>query len=194
MKALSNLKFVDLANANLRHYGTRMMTSRWLIFGLLAAFCLTAVSAQAQTQPKQIGSYKSWEAYVFSDKGKQSCFISATPAASNPKKLKRGDIYFMVAHRPAESVKNEVSLYIGYPFKPGSEARLKIGSKAFKMVTNGENAWPDPKSDTRIVNLMIRGSDMTVEGLSKRGNKTKDRYSLLGFTAAHRAITKACKM
>ena len=194
MKALPNLMFAALANAGFRHYGTRMMTLRQLILGLLAVYCLAAAPAQAQSQPKQIGSYKSWEAYVFSENGKQACFISSTPSTSKPKKLNRGDIYFMVAHRPAESVKNEVSLYIGYPFKPGSQARLKIGGASFKLVTRGENAWPDPDKDSRIVRLMIRGNNMTIEGTSKRGNKTTDRYSLLGFTAAHHAINRACKM
>jgi hypothetical protein len=31
-----------------------------------------------------------------------------------------------------------------------------------------------------------------VEGRSKRGTQTRDRYSLSGFTAAHAAISKAC--
>jgi hypothetical protein len=34
---------------------------------------------------------------------------------------------------------------------------------------------------------------MTVEGISSRGTKTTDVFSLSGFTAAYNAITRACK-
>ena len=35
---------------------------------------------------------------------------------------------------------------------------------------------------------------MTVKGISGRGTKTTDTYSLKGFTAAYRTIGKACKV
>jgi hypothetical protein len=39
---------------------------------------------------------------------------------------------------------------------------------------------------------MQSGSQMIVTGISGRGAKTSDTYSLLGFTAAYNAINKAC--
>ena len=40
---------------------------------------------------------------------------------------------------------------------------------------------------------MKRGEKMTVEGVSYRGTKTKDTYSLRGFTGAYRAISAKCR-
>ena len=39
---------------------------------------------------------------------------------------------------------------------------------------------------------MIKGSKMVAVGTSSRGTKTKDTYSLSGFTKAYKAINKAC--
>ena len=41
---------------------------------------------------------------------------------------------------------------------------------------------------------MIRGARLVVKGTSSRGTKTTDTYSLKGFSAAFKAIGKACKV
>ena len=40
---------------------------------------------------------------------------------------------------------------------------------------------------------MRSGEKLVIDGISKRGTKTKDFYSLMGFTAAHNKINQACK-
>jgi hypothetical protein len=40
---------------------------------------------------------------------------------------------------------------------------------------------------------MKRGEKMIVEGYSARGTKTKDTYSLAGFSNAYKAISAKCK-
>jgi hypothetical protein len=40
---------------------------------------------------------------------------------------------------------------------------------------------------------MKRGSKMTVVGVSSRGTKTTDTYSLAGFTKAKNLMDKTCK-
>ena len=39
---------------------------------------------------------------------------------------------------------------------------------------------------------MAKGRQLIVTGYSSRGTKTTDTYSLAGFTAAYKAIGKAC--
>ncbi len=51
----------------------------------------------------------------------------------------------------------------------------------------------DAKDDSRMVKSMRAGRTMIMEGTSGRGTKTRDTYSLSGFSAAHNAINKACK-
>ena len=46
--------------------------------------------------------------------------------------------------------------------------------------------------DKALVAALRAGSQMTVKGVSSRGNATTDTYSLKGTSAAHAAIGKAC--
>ncbi len=161
---------------------------------VLAIACLLPAAAAAQSTPTQIGTNKAWDAYTYTENGKKNCYMVSKPTRSRPSNVQRGDIYFMVTHRPAEDVRDEISIYIGYPYKQGAPADVRIGSQSHVLVTEGENAWaPDPKADARLVKMMKRGTTMDLRGLSARGTKTTDRFSLLGFTAAHKLIDKACK-
>jgi hypothetical protein len=63
----------------------------------------------------------------------------------------------------------------------------------FRLFTAGDGAWnSSTDKDNEMVQAMIRGADLVIAGESSRGTKTTDTYSLLGFTAAHRAMTEAC--
>jgi invasion protein IalB len=72
---------------------------------------------------------------------------------------------------------------------------VKIGATAFNnLFANGDSAWaPDTATDKKLVEAMKRGDRMTVEGESFRGTKTKDTYSLRGFSGAYKAISAKCK-
>lgn len=71
---------------------------------------------------------------------------------------------------------------------------MRIGKREIALQFDGDKGWPVlPSEDSRAVNAMKAGSKMTIRGISSRGTKTSDSYSLLGFTAAYNAITKACK-
>ena len=89
---------------------------------------------------------------------------------------------------------------------PGSDAavlRVKgtkkaiavtIDGKKYKLFTDGDTAWNRvAKDDAHMVRAMRVGKILVIEGVSSRGTKTSDTYSLFGFTAAHNAINKACK-
>ena len=55
-------------------------------------------------------------------------------------------------------------------------------------------AWTsDPEIDGMLIKAMQRGTTMIIKGVSSRGTNTKDTYSLRGFTAAYKAISKVCK-
>ena len=63
------------------------------------------------------------------------------------------------------------------------------------MFTHDDTAWArDAASDSAMVKAMIRGNTMVIRGTSNRGTVTTDTYSLSGFTAAHNAINKACRI
>ncbi|WP_417514437.1 invasion associated locus B family protein [Minwuia sp.] len=159
-----------------------------------AVLTLLSGAALAQNAPQTIGEFRDWSAWVYRSGSSKVCYITSTPKTSLPKGANRGDIHFYVSHRPSQGVKGEVSMILGYPFAEGEEAIARIGSAEYGMRTDGERAWTaDPDDDSKLVRSMKAGRDMRVEGKSRRGTKTTDTYSLLGFTAAYGAITKACQ-
>ena len=109
--------------------------------------------------------------------------------------IKRGDIYAIVTHRPAEKSYNVINFVAGYNYKSGSKVSVKIGAKLFNnLFTNGTNAWaPDATTDKQIVEAMKKGQRMIVDGVSIKGTKTKDTYSLSGFSKAYQVISAKCK-
>ena len=80
----------------------------------------------------------------------------------------------------------------GYIFRKDSQAMLKIDGQLTKLYTDRGSAWAEDKAEPKILKMMIRGKSMVVVGFSTRGTKIEDIYSLIGFTSAYQAISKAC--
>lgn len=171
------------------------MQRAFLLTLLALSTLFSAPLLNAAEAPKLLGSFNTWDAFSYREKGSKVCYIVSSPQDSEPKNVRRGDIYAMVTHRPADKVVGEVSVVPGYPYKEGSEVGVAIGADKYALFTAGENAWTrEVKDDKALVRAMIRGVTMIVRGTSSRGTLTIDTYSLRGFTAAHEAIGVACKV
>lgn len=144
--------------------------------------------------PKVLGEYGDWIAYYYRDGSGPVCYMASTPKKDEGKYTKRGDIYVVITHRPHEKSYDVINVNAGYTYKTASEAVLKIGAQTFKMFTNGDKAWSfNAKDEKAIVEAMKRGNRMIVDGISSKGTKTKDTYSLNGFSSAYKAISNKCK-
>lgn len=146
---------------------------------------------------KSLGEFKDWQAYSYPEGGKTVCVVWGKPQKSEGNYKKRGDIRVFISHRAWAKPKrvNETSFEAGYTFKKGSEATVMIDGKKFSLFTDGDTAWNRvPKDDVAMARAMRVGKQLVIQGVSSRGTKTKDTYSLFGFTAAHNAINKACKV
>ena len=152
-------------------------------------------SASASSVPTELGEYGDWTAYSYKEGNKNVCYMASTPKKDEGNYKKRGDIYAVVTHRPSDKSLDTVNFVAGYNYKIGSKVIVKIGTTSFNnLFTNADNAWaPDNATDKKLVEAMKRGEKMTVEGVSYKGTKTKDTYSLKGFTGAYKAITAKCK-
>ncbi len=161
----------------------------------LALFAAVVFSPARAQEVSVLGTFKDWTAYATTQAGNKLCYMASGPSKDEGKYDKRGRIYAMVSHRPAAKANNVVSIHAGYKYKEGSSVGLKIGGKAFTLFTHGDTAWASTAADDKkLVRSMRAGKNMIVRGVSSRGTKTKDTYSLLGFTAAYREIGKACKV
>lgn len=162
------------------------------ILALLLAFALAAPAGAAE--PKVIGTFRDWSAHVFDDGKTRICYLYSEPKKEAGDYTRRGDAYVQVAMRPAENVKDEVSVTAGYTYKDNSEVTIEIGSHSFALFTDQDNAWArDSKTDAALVAAMKAGANMVVKGVSRFGTLTTDTYSLIGFTNAHRAMERACR-
>ncbi len=142
-----------------------------------------------------LSTHGHWESYTTLENGKLVCYMGASPTKSRGKYTNRGRTFLLITHRPAEKSKNVVSLQAGYTFKKTSEVELIIDKASFKLFTDQQWAFAaDAATDNKLAKAMIRGAELVVRGISSRGTKTTDTYSLKGFTAAYKAIGKACKI
>lgn len=147
-------------------------------------------------QPTLIGQFGDWGAYTASNGGKKVCYALAKPAGqtTEPANRPRDPAYVFISTRPGENVRNEISIVIGYPFKPGTDAMVDIGSAKYTMYTQADGAWiKNAAEEARMVDTMRKGADMTVAGESGRGTKSTDRYALKGLSQALDRVAQECK-
>jgi invasion protein IalB len=158
-----------------------------------AAFAQAKKPAAPATETKRIGKFSGWDAYEHTDKGAKLCYLHAQPQKKEPASAKRGEIYLLVTHKPKEKIRNEVSIYFGYPLKDAIPAQAVIGPTTIEMFTHQEAAWAsDAATDQKLVDALRKGKTLVVRGESGRGTKTTDTYDLDGFGQALQAIDKAC--
>lgn len=164
---------------------------RYLLLSALTGLMLATapLSAHAQAKADFLGAFGNWEAYS-TDAGGKLCYIAAVPTKSEGKYTRRGVIFLLVSHRPQDNSTGVVSLEAGYSYGPKSKITAKIGGKSYAMFPDGGHSFA--YEDAPLVNAMIRGSDIVIQGTSSRGTLTTDTFSLTGFTAAYKAASTAC--
>ena len=167
---------------------------------LPALACLTvfvaAAPASALQYGKKVETFKSWDVLKHGNGSKAVCYVASQPVKSRPtrvrgRKVVRGDIFFYVAKWADDPKAFEVSVRIGYPYRDKSTATVRIGDARFKLITKGEEAFLDG-NETKVVEAMRSGRTMVVTGVSTRGTRTTDEYSLLGVTAALKRMDEEC--
>jgi hypothetical protein len=146
--------------------------------------------------PSLLGQFGAWGAYTASPGGKKVCFALAKPETSttNPPNRPRDPTYVFVSTRPSEKVRDEISVIIGYGFKPNTDATLAVGGSSYEMATRNDSAWLKNAADeSKLVDQMRRGSDMSVKGTSGRGTTSTDTYSLKGLAQALDRVAQECR-
>jgi len=126
-----------------------------------------AVPAPGGGTPTLLGQYGDWGAYTASAGGRTVCYALAKPSsqATQPANRPRDPAYVFISTRPSENVRNEISIVIGYPFKPGYEASADIGANKYTMYTQADGAWvKNPAEEARMVDAMRKGADLVVSG------------------------------
>ncbi|MBV9548929.1 MAG: Invasion associated locus B family protein [Alphaproteobacteria bacterium] len=160
---------------------------------VLATATVTPVAAEPATL---LGVFQNWSAYSSGSGNDLTCYTLSQPRATQPKGAKRTPIYLMISDWPGRKVKAEPQIVLGYPVKENAPAGLAIGAAKFAFFARGTgSAWLQQLADNgRLIDTMGKGVSAVASGISARGTKTSDTYSLAGFPEALAKIHDVCKM
>ncbi|MGF1609041.1 MAG: invasion associated locus B family protein, partial [Kiloniellales bacterium] len=153
----------------------KIFTTTTLV-AFVALLSVSAGGAAAWAQGiERLGDFDDWSAFRFTENGNRACYMASQPAKAEGSYTRRGDIYALVTHRPAENRRDEVSFIAGYSFRENSTVEVTIGGQAFQLFTSDDGAWTANKDeDQKLVQAMIKGNRMVVKGTSSRGTATTD--------------------
>jgi len=167
------------------------MTKRILFVCIFfAGFLSNAIFA---AEPKSLGKYKNWESFSYKDGKGKVCFAQTIPTERSPKNFKRGESRLFVTFRKEEKIKNEISTTSGYDYKQSSVI-AKSGKNQFSFSqSQGKFAWiPDGEEEFNLIKIMKKASKLSISASDLNGKKTKDLYSMMGFTKAYNTAKKSC--
>jgi invasion protein IalB len=153
-------------------------------------------AAAGGVKPTLLGQYGDWGVYTASPGGKKICFTIAKPASSEttPAGKTRNPSYMFISSRPGEKVTDEVSIIIGYPFKPNSEATVAVGNASFALYTQQDGAWiKNAAEEAHLIEAMRSGENAVIKGTSAKGTHSTDTFSLKGLAEALDRSGKDCK-
>ena len=168
------------------------MRNEILIPAVAAALLIATTTVPAQADDF-VGTFGKWNVQTYKEGRGKVCLMWSQPTKSEGNYTRRGDVYAYVTQRPTKKRLNEISISIGYPFKKGSALSISVGKTKFKMFSQGDTAWNrQPAADAKMVKAMQAGATMTARGISSRGTKTMDTFSLKGFTKAYAAMNRSC--
>ena len=164
------------------------MNNPFLLRTLLAVLAVSVcavfpASAQKKSPTEQavlLGQFGDWGAYK---------------ADPDPPGRNRDPAYAFVSTRPSEKVKNQISIVVGYPQKPGHDALATIdGSTKYALYTEDDGAWvKNTGEESQMVDAMRKGTSFVITSESSRGTKTTDTYSLKGISEALDKVAAECK-
>ena len=165
-----------------------------ILFVVMLLSVTVSNSAFAAKAPKLVSTHGDWSVYSFNDNGGDVCFMSSQPKSKKGNYKKRGEVFIFITRWSNNKDKNVVSISNGYTFKKGSTAVVSVDDKKYNLFTQNEMAWTkDQATDNALTDGIKRGSSLKVQGFSKYGTETNDRYSLKGTTKAYESLVKACK-
>ena len=173
--------------------------SRMASIVALAGFGLAASSAPsaADGRPTLLGVAKGWSAYQTTTDDGRVCYALSKPKTTEPRKAARDPIYLLISDWPGRGVRGELEVVPGYLYKDGEPVIAEVGSVKVEFFTRNDgtsgSAWvKDPGDEAKLLDAMRHGSTLTVSGVSRRGTKTKDTYSLGGISAMLDKVHDAC--
>ena len=147
-------------------------------------------------KPLLVGTYGDWGAYQSTTGKVKVCYALSQPKDRQPATLQRNPAFMFISRRPANGVKNEISLDMGFPVKENAtNAVAEIGPTHYDLVQKGTYAWlKNPAEEVAMMETLRKGAKLVVKAPSIKGNVTTDSYSLTGLAQAWEKVQKDCPL
>ncbi len=170
------------------------MIQKITFFLKIIVICIFTTSSSA-SEKIQLDQFNDWSVLRQETEAGRLCYITSEPIEKKGDydKANRGETRIFVTHGPGKAERDVVSIVAGYTYKKQSEVEMSVDGKKKSFFTLEDRAWSfGPDEDKKMILNMKRGNKLNVTGVSSRGNKTIDVYSLSGFTKAKQMLDKIC--
>ena len=118
------------------------------------------------------------------------CIIQSSPIKTEiPDGKTRGD-FGLIVYRINKSPDLIIQITPGFNYESVDSVKVKIDNQEYSFYTDTEVAWA--KDDKKIIYAMKKGLEFTTTGISSKGTKVVDTYSLKGFTSSVKKLSKDC--
>ena len=139
-----------------------------------------------------LASFGDWGAYASGDGRTKICYALSQPKERLPKDLKRDPGYLFVSFRPADNVRNEVAVVLG--FATATAARPRPSSARAPMRSSPRARTPGCATRRRKARSSPRSPKARASPSRPRPGAatTSDRFSLTGFAQALERARQEC--
>ncbi len=162
---------------------------------LVLALLVWPFLAFAQT-PESLGQFRDWQAFTVQIDNQTVCYLTTSAKSVEGQDNTESD-YLIVSRRPKDKVAQEINLVAQNPYSKGKSVRVAIEpqNSNFEFFTDTNNAWAkDASMDSRVTAAMRRGATLVAEHTDAQGKAVRQRYSLMGFSAAFDAVNQRCPL
>ncbi len=127
-----------------------------------------------------------WEFFDYDE----YCLIQSMPIKTEiPEGKTRGD-FGLIVYRMHKSLDMVVQITPGFKYKSIDSIEVKIDNEVYDFYTDIDVAWS--KDDKKTIYAMKKGLELKTLGISSKGTKVIDVYTLKGFTSALNKLSSDC--
>lgn len=153
-----------------------------------------SVEGASGAEPVFRNAHNAWRVFTRGEGNERICYAVSRPSESLPANVAHGEVFFFVSSWASGAAREQPSVLAGYPLRPDSPPRARVGSDRFTMYVSQSEGFIELERDAaRLVTAMRQGSAMRVEATSDRGTATVYEFSLSGVTAALRQVGELCR-
>lgn len=152
---------------------------------LFTLLILTTSPAMAR---ESLGVFDGWA--TFRDADPRRCYAIAMPEEAE------GGVrqpFVTISWWPQQGVRGQVHFRLRYDRGAGSDVRLHVGSKRWRLMPGTGDAWsPSARHDAYILAKIRQSGSMSISANGPKGGRFVDSYALKGAASAMDAAALGC--